>query len=159
MSDPSAARGVRVLSSLCLIAALVLAAAAPPRARAQEAPRSLSVGVQAGFPSTLTLRLRTPARTWDLDLAWNLERFLLAQGHVILRADPLPIWPRAGYRLGPGLTVLARDGTLAPGVSAHLGLEVPYGRAGLFIRALPRVELAPVTRFRLGGGVGLRVAL
>lgn len=117
------------------------------------------MGVQAGFPTSLTLRLQTSAHSWDLDLAWDLDRFLLAQGHVNLRRESLPFWPRATYRMGPGLTMMARDGRFAPGVGAHLGLELPVGPTGLFVRVLPRIELAPVTRMRLAGGVGVRVAL
>lgn len=126
--------------------------------RAQAPSRTVSGGVQVGFPSGVTFRLSTPSRAWDLDLSWNLDRFLLAEGHVVLTRGPAPVVPgEVRYEVGPGGALQLRNGTMIVGASTHLGLELPLGRTALFARLRPRMEIFPSTRLRLGAGLGVRI--
>lgn len=154
-SAPTARLGIPKVGLLVLLALSVLHIG---ECRAQAPSRTVSGGVQAGFPSGVTFRLATPSRAWDLDLAWNLDRFLLAEGHVVLARGPAPALPgEVRYELGPGGALQLRRGTMVVGASTHLGLELPLGRTALFARLRPRLELFPSTRPRLGAGLGVRI--
>lgn len=146
-------------------AALVLAfllIGLPTQGRAQSASdRSVAVGAQMGAPTGLSIQVEEPRRTWDAHLAWRLDRYVAADGHLLIQEGSLPgVLDRAdlAYQLGPGMYGRVRRGTAAVGPSGMLGIEWRLGPVELFARLTPRVELVPATRFGLGGGLGLRVA-
>lgn len=148
-------------AAAALLLAIVLIGL-PGQSCAQPVPeRSIAVGAQMGAPTGLSIQVEEPRRTWDAHLAWRLDRYVVADGHLLIEEGPLPGIlgrPDLRYQLGPGLYGRVRQGTGAGGPSGMLGLEWKYGSLELFARLTPRVELVPATRFGLGGGIGLRVA-
>lgn len=114
-----------------------------------------------GAPTGLSIQVEEPRRTWDAHLAWRLDRYVAADGHLLIEEGSLPgILERSDlrYQLGPGMYGRVRRGTGAAGPSGMVGLEWQFGSLELFARLTPRVELVPATQFGLGGGLGLRVA-
>ncbi len=152
-------------SSRILVAALfavVLCATTSP-AQAQRAPGAAGLGVQAGEPSGITLKIYNPDRpSYDFLAAWSFDDFFFLNAHVLFER-PLAIenvdQPVQWY-FGPGAYVgVYDDGSSEAGlgVSGTIGLDILLAdQFELYLQATPRFELVRETEPDIGGGLGLR---
>ena len=131
---------------------------------AQKPARSFGVGFHAGDPTGLSLQFyREGGMSADVLLAYDFDQEFFANLHGLWnsRID------RSGHLnvyYGPGAYVRVFDydsefleDEVRVGLSGTLGLSIVIYRIELFGQATPRLDIAPGTRFDMGGGIGLRV--
>jgi len=132
-------------------------------AQAQRASGAAGLGVQAGEPSGVTLKIYNPNRpSYDFLAAWSFDGFLFLNAHALferpLSAENVD-QPLQWY-IGPGAYVGIDDdgGSEAGlGVSGTIGVDILLNdHFELYVQATPRFELVRETEPRMGGGLGLR---
>jgi len=148
-----------------IFAALLVAGlcAAPLSAQAQRTPGAAGLGVQAGEPSGVTLKVYHPSRpSYDVLAAWSFDDFFFLNGRVLFE-QPLEIEnvePPVQWFIGPGAYVGIYDNEESEaglGVSGTVGLDILLAEHfELYIQATPRFELVRETEPDIGGGLGLR---
>lgn len=157
---PSYSRPIFVV----LFAAALCAASLP--AQAQRAPGAAGIGVQAGEPSGITLKIYNPDRpSYDFLAAWSFDDFFFLNAHVLFER-PLSaenVEQPVQWYIGPGAYIGISDEAESEaglGVSGTIGLDILLAdRFELFVQATPRFELVRETEPHIGGGLGLRYYL
>lgn len=132
-------------------------------AQAQRAPGAAGLGVQAGEPSGITLKLYNPDRpSYDFLAAWSFENFFFLNVHALFES-PLSaenLEQPVQWYVGPGVYIGVSDdeGSEAGlGVSGTIGLDILLAdHFELYLQATPRFELVRETEPHMGGGLGLR---
>jgi hypothetical protein len=139
-----------------------LCVASPP-AQAQRAPGTAGLGVQAGEPSGITLKLYNPNQpSYDFLAAWSFENFFFLNVHALFesRLSAEGVEQPVQWYIGPGAYIGISDdeGSEAGfGVSGTVGLDILLAdHFELYLQATPRFELVRETEPHLGGGLGLR---
>lgn len=147
---------------LALLFAAGLFATALP-AQAQRAPGAAGLGLQAGEPSGVTLKIYNPNRpSYDFLAAWSFDDFLFLNAHVLFehRLSAQNVEQPVQWFIGPGAYVgvdSRGEANAGLGVSGTIGLDILLADAfELYIQATPRFELVQETEPFVGGGLGLR---
>lgn len=153
---------MRSYSWTLFVVLFVVGLAAAPPAQAQRAPGAAGVGVHAGEPSGVTLKIYNPsAPSYDVLAAWSFyDDFFFLNGHVLFE-QPLSaqnVEQPLQWYLGPGAYLtLADDDDAGFGVSGTIGIDILLAdHFELYLQATPRFELIGETKPYLGGGLGLR---
>ena len=147
---------------LALLFVVGLGAASLP-AQAQRAPGAAGLGVQAGEPSGVTLKIYNPERpSYDFLAAWSFENFFFLNAHVLFE-HPISaenIDQPVQWFIGPGAYIGIDDNGESEagfGVSGTIGLDILLSdHFELYVQATPRFELVRETEPDIGGGLGLR---
>lgn len=148
------------LSAVVVVFLLSGLATAP--VQAQRTPGAAGLGVHAGEPSGVTLKIYNPdAPSYDVLTAWSFyDDFFFLNVHALFE-QPLSAQnvdkPLQWY-LGPGayLTV-ADDNEAGFGISGTIGIDLLLAdHFEVYLQATPRFELVGETKPYLGGGLGLR---
>lgn len=151
------------ISSMATALLLVNALAASPTpalAQTSTPPANVGLGGQIGSPSGITLKwYDAPGRAYDVLGAWDLHDFFFVNLHMLFER-PLSDSPLNFY-YGPGAYIGVqdrrhRDSDLVVGISGNFGLNFFTERFEVFLQLTPRLNVAPNTNGRIGGGVGLR---
>jgi hypothetical protein len=149
------------LALVALFVAGLLLAAQP--AQAQRTSGAAGLGVQAGEPSGITLKVYNANRpSYDFLAAWSFDDFLFLNAHVLFE-QPLAIenveQPVQWY-IGPGAYVGIYDDASSEaglGVSGTIGLDILFAdHFEVYLQATPRFELVRETEPYIGGGLGFR---
>lgn len=162
-SQPAAARdsgAVPVVTAVFMLALLLLTAA--PNASAQRQVGAFGAGGQAGLPGGATVKLyRDDSVAYDILFNTDLDDRFVLFAHRLWE-EPIPQSPLWIYA-GPGLVVGAENLSAEPvsvlGVSGLAGLNFYAERFEVFLQVMPRLQVHPSVRPRLGGSVGLRYYL
>jgi hypothetical protein len=149
-------------SAIAVLFALTLCVSVAPT-QAQRAPGAAGLGVQAGEPSGITLKIYNPDRpSYDVLAAWSFDDFFFLNAHVLFER-PLSIEnvePPVQWYIGPGAYVGIYDDETSEaglGVSGTVGLDILLAEQfELYLQATPRFELVRETEPDIGGGLGLR---
>lgn len=140
-------------------------------AQAQRAPGAAGLGLQAGEPSGITLKVYNPERpSYDFLAAWSFDNFFFLNAHMLFE-HPISVedieQPIQWY-IGPGAYIgihenedpeadQNRGSEIGLGVSGTIGLDILLANHfELYIQATPRFELVRETEPDIGGGIGLR---
>lgn len=154
-----------ISSPRTLLAALFIVGlcASPLSAQAQRAPGAAGLGVQAGEPSGITLKLYNPNQpSYDFLAAWSFDDFFFLNVHALFesRLSAENVEQPVQWYIGPGAYIGVSDdeGSEAGlGVSGTIGLDILLAdHFELYLQATPRFELVRETEPNLGGGIGLR---
>jgi hypothetical protein len=147
---------------LAALFVLALGAASLP-AQAQRAPGAAGLGIQAGEPSGITLKIYNPDRpSYDFLAAWSFDNFFFLNAHVLFEQplSPEDVEQPVQWFIGPGAYIgIDEDGDSEAGlgVSGTIGLDILLAdHFELYIQATPRFELIRETEPDIGGGLGLR---
>ncbi len=139
-----------------------LCAASLP-AQAQRAPGAAGLGVQAGEPSGVTLKIYNPNQpSYDFLAAWSFDNFFFLNAHILFerRLSPENVEQPVQWYIGPGAYIGVSDDPGAEaglGVSGTIGIDILLAdQFELYLQATPRFELVRETEPFLGGGIGLR---
>ncbi len=132
-------------------------------AQAQRTPGAAGLGVQAGEPSGVTLKIyNADGPSYDVLAAWSFDDFLFLNAHALFER-PLAIenvQQPVHWFVGPGAYVGIYDdgGSEAGlGISGTVGLDILLAEQfEVYIQATPRFELVRETEPDIGGGLGLR---
>lgn len=132
-------------------------------AQAQRTSGAAGLGVQAGEPSGLTLKIyNAESPSYDFLAAWSFDNFLFLNAHALFE-QPLAIEnveEPVQWFIGPGAYIGIYDdaGSEAGlGISGTVGLDILLAEQfELYIQATPRFELVRETEPDIGGGIGLR---
>jgi len=133
-------------------------------AQAQRTSGAAGLGVQAGEPSGVTLKIyNADSPSYDFLAAWSFDDFLFLNAHALFE-QPLSaqnVEEPVQWFIGPGAYVGVYDDS--PGSEAGLGISGTIGldilladQFELYIQATPRFELIRETEPDIGGGLGLR---
>lgn len=133
-------------------------------AQAQRAPGAAGLGVQAGEPSGVTVKLYNPDRpSYDFLAAWSFtDDFFFLNAHALFesRLPAEDIEQPVQWYIGPGAYIGISDdegSETGLGVSGTIGLDILLAdHFELYLQATPRFELVRETEPHLGGGLGLR---
>ncbi len=132
-------------------------------AQAQRTSGAAGLGVQAGEPSGVTLKIyNADAPSYDVLAAWSFNDFLFLNGHALFeqRLSAQNVEQPVHWFIGPGAYIGVRDddGSEAGlGISGTIGLDILLAEQfELYIQATPRFELISETEPNIGGGLGLR---
>lgn len=143
-----------VVSGLCL--------AAHP-AQAQRTSGAAGLGVQAGEPSGVTLKIYNATQpSYDFLAAWSLDDFLFLNAHALFeqRLSAQNVEQPVQWFIGPGVYIGVADepeSEAGLGVSGTIGLDILLNNHfELYVQATPRFELIRETEPRMGGGFGFR---
>jgi hypothetical protein len=153
-------RHVPGLAGVMLVLSIALVAPLPTHA--QREPGSLTVGVQAGRTSGLTVKLyRRPDTAYEALLTFDGDDFVQL-GLFRLRERPVPdSLVHAFY--GPGVLVGERELTTGPtpevAVGAKVGINFYAERFEVFVHITPATRVYPDLAPVIGGGFGLRYDL
>ena len=148
-----------------LLAALFVVGlcAGPLSAQAQRAPGAAGLGVQAGEPSGITLKIYNPNQpSYDFLAAWSFDDFFFLNVHALFesRLSAENVEQPVHWYLGPGAYIgVYEDGESEAGlgVSGTIGVDILLAdHFELYLQATPRFELIRETEPFLGGGLGLR---
>jgi hypothetical protein len=132
-------------------------------AQAQRTSGAAGLGVQAGEPSGLTLKIyNAESPSYDFLAAWSFDNFLFLNAHALFE-QPLAVEnveEPVQWFIGPGAYVGIYDDTGSEaglGISGTVGLDILLAEQfELYIQATPRFELVRETEPDIGGGIGLR---
>lgn len=143
-----------IVSGLCV--------AAHP-AQAQRTSGAAGVGVQAGEPSGVTLKIYNANQpSYDFLAAWSINDFLFLNAHALFE-QPLSaqnVEQPVHWFIGPGAYIGVTDAAQSEaglGVSGTIGIDILLNdHFELYAQATPRFELIRETEPRIGGGLGFR---
>ena len=132
-------------------------------AQAQRTSGAAGLGVQAGEPSGVTLKIyNADGPSYDILAAWSFDNFLFLNAHALFE-QPLAVEnveQPVHWFVGPGAYIGIYDdgGSEAGiGISGTIGLDILLAEQfELYIQATPRFELVRETEPDIGGGLGLR---
>lgn len=159
---PSYSRPIFVV----LFAAALCAASLP--AQAQRTPGTAGIGVQAGEPSGITLKIYNPDRpSYDFLAAWSFvgDNSFFLNAHALFERSLFTenVEQPVQWYIGPGAYIGISDEAgpeAGLGISGTIGLDILLAdRFELFVQATPRFELVRETEPHIGGGLGLRYYL
>ncbi|CAM3485435.1 hypothetical protein GGP91_003037 [Salinibacter ruber] len=132
-------------------------------AQAQRTSGAAGLGVQAGEPSGVTLKIyNADAPSYDFLAAWSFNDFVFLNAHALFehRLSAQNIEQPVHWFVGPGAYVGVYDEAQSEaglGVSGRVGLDILIDeRFEIYIQATPRFELVRETEPSIGGGLGLR---
>lgn len=152
-------------SAVCLVGVMFVLGIAllePAPTHAQREPGSLTVGVQAGRTSGLTVKLyRRPNTAYEALLTFDGDDFVQL-GLFRLRERPVPDSTVHAF-YGPGVLVGEREPTTGPtpefAVGGKVGINFYAERFEVFIHVTPATRVYPDLAPLIGGGFGLRYDL
>lgn len=132
-------------------------------AQAQRTSGAAGLGVQAGEPSGITLKIYNADQpSYDFLGAWSFDNFLFLNAHILFE-QPLSaenVEQPVHWFIGPGayIGVSEDQGSEAGlGISGTIGLDILLtDHFELYLQATPRFELIRETEPHMGGGLGLR---
>jgi hypothetical protein len=132
-------------------------------AHSQGRPGNTELGIILGEPTGISFKSwQSGTSAFDLALAWSFGR----NGAIYLHANYLKHHPqnvtRGTFYLYYGLgarTILQDDPRFGARVPLGLQYIIPDSRLTFFFEVSPILDLAPATRFGVGGGVGIRYFL
>ncbi|PEN13913.1 RNA polymerase subunit sigma-54 [Longibacter salinarum] len=138
---------------------VLLLIAWPTDAIAQRQIGALGVGGQAGLPGGASVKLyREDSIAYDLLVSTDLDDRAVLYLHRVWE-QPIPESPLWIY-FGPGLIGGAEQLTTEPapilGVSSIGGLNFYAEHFEVFLQIIPRFQVQPDVKPRIGGSVGLR---
>ncbi|MFB6274221.1 MAG: hypothetical protein ABEL51_15145 [Salinibacter sp.] len=154
-------------SSLCtfFVVLLIAGLATAPPVQAQRTSGAAGLGVQAGEPSGITLKIYNPnSPSYDFLAAWSFRgnNFFFLNAHALFE-NPLSaqnVEQPIQWFIGPGAYIgvfEAAESEAGIGVSGTIGVDILLSEHfELYLQATPRFELVRETEPDLGGGLGLR---
>jgi hypothetical protein len=134
-------------------------------AQAQRAPGAAGLGVQAGEPSGITLKIYNPTQpSYDFLAAWSFgdDDFFFLNAHALFesRLSAENVEQPVQWYIGPGAYIGVyedEESEAGLGVSGTIGIDILLAdHFELYLQATPRFELVRETEPFLGGGLGLR---
>jgi len=130
---------------------------------AQRRSGQVGIGLQAGQPSGLTVKIYKPSTSLDFLAAWDLNDFFFLNVHGLKDAS-LNREHTVHFFYGPGAFIGIRNisennDDVELGVSGSFGLDFIVGSLEFYIQATPRLTVIDATNFDMGGGFGVRIYL
>jgi len=155
---------MRSLYRTMFVALLVSLCVGALPAQAQRTSGAAGLGVQAGEPSGVTLKIyNADGPSYDFLAAWSFDDFLFLNAHALFeqRLSAQNVEQPVHWFVGPGAYVGVYDDTPSSeaglGISGRIGLDILLDEQfELYIQATPRFELIRETEPDIGGGIGLR---
>jgi hypothetical protein len=153
---------LRLVLALLIVSGLCVAA---HPAQAQRTTGATGLGVQAGDPSGVTLKLYNADQpSYDFLAAWSLtdNDFFFLNAHALFERSlsAEDVEQPVQWYIGPGAYIGVSDngGSEAGlGVSGTIGIDILLDeRFEVYLQATPRFELIRETEPHLGGGLGFR---
>lgn len=130
---------------------------------AAQAQHDFGLGVMAGEPTGLSFKAWLSSRTaFDGGAAWSFsddEALSLHGDYIIHSFGLIEDQPRAmAFYYGVGARIKFGDEDTFFGIRIPLGLVYIFAgrQLDLFVEAVPVVDLAPDTEFRMNGAIGIR---
>lgn len=159
---PSMTSYMRIVLAALIVSGLCVAA---HPAQAQRTSGAAGLGVQAGDPSGVTLKLYNANQpSYDFLAAWSItdNDFFFLNAHALfersLSAEGVD--QPVQWFVGPGAYIGVSDNgdsEAGLGVSGTIGIDILLdGRFEVYLQATPRFELIEETEPHIGGGLGFR---
>ncbi len=154
---------MRSLHRTILVALLLGLCIGASPTQAQRTSGAAGLGVQAGEPSGVTLKIyNADGPSYDFLGAWSFDDFLFLNAHALFeqRLSAQNVEQPVHWFIGPGAYVGVYDNVESEaglGVSGTIGLDILLAEQfELYIQATPRFELIRETEPDIGGGLGVR---